>query len=333
MAEQPTVLGIYLAYIDDYLRELKADSLAIFRDAGIEDPAAIQPGERFPLHVLTALQDAIKTRVGRPEFFLELGTRIPITAHGNLGAAIFTCPDVRAVLGIVQRYAAIVLPAASIVFRQDQATLEYRVAPALQPLGPTLLEPLITTIPCNLSLLAGQPVYPKKVYVSWKRPPYAALYRRYTRCEVEFDADADRMEFSRSQLDLPIRTANTLSQRFLVKQCEDELRELQTQNPLTDRIREIVSLHIDTSPSIRMVAGKLGIPERTLRRRLSEEGVSYRNLLKQIRHAAALHYLGQTDMRIERIALRLGYRETASFRKAFKEISGKSPRQWREARR
>ncbi len=119
----------------------------------------------------------------------------------------------------------------------------------------------------------------------------------------------------------------------MVEQCEDELQRLRLQTPLTQRIREVVSLHLESSPSIGLVAEKLRMSERTLRRRLGEEGASFRELLNQIRYEAAQHYLGKTDLPIETIAVRLGYGETANFRKAFKQQSRKSPRQWRKEQR
>lgn len=158
------------------------------------------------------------------------------------------------------------------------------------------------------------------------------MYFPYTHCEVEFNADQNRMVFTQAQFDQPIKTANALNQRFMEKQCEDELKKVQSHTQLTERIREIISLYLDESPSIGFVADKLRVSERTLRRRLNEEGINFRDLLKEIRHETALYYLSKTDMRIENIAFRLGYKETANFRKAFREQCGKSPRQWRDER-
>ena len=98
-------------------------------------------------------------------------------------------------------------------------------------------------------------------------------------------------------------------------------------------MREIISVYMDAAPSIGFVAEKLRVSERTLRRRLNEEGINFRDLLKEIRHETALYYLGKTEMRIDNIARQLGYSETANFRKAFKEQCGKSPRQWRDEAR
>ncbi|HET8706548.1 MAG TPA: helix-turn-helix domain-containing protein, partial [Pseudomonadales bacterium] len=75
------------------------------------------------------------------------------------------------------------------------------------------------------------------------------------------------------------------------------------------------------------------VSERTLRRRLHEEGIHYRDLLKSVRHEMAQYYLAKTDIRIEKIALQLGYQDTACFRHAFKAQTGKSPREWRDQER
>jgi AraC-like DNA-binding protein len=54
----------------------------------------------------------------------------------------------------------------------------------------------------------------------------------------------------------------------------------------------------------------------------------FRDLLKDIRHEAAIDILKNTGIRIELIAWKLGYKETANVRKAFKARTGVSPREW-----
>jgi len=68
---------------------------------------------------------------------------------------------------------------------------------------------------------------------------------------------------------------------------------------------------------------------RTLRRRLKEEGSSYRELLDEIRYGLAREYLGQTQLPLEEISGLLGYTEAGNFSHAFKRWSGMSPREWR----
>lgn len=335
MLERATAYGIYLAYIDEYLKELGEDSAAVFRAAGITDPEALQRLERVEVETLAEVIHSVNRHVRRSSFFLELGARIPLMAHGNLGSAIMACKDVRTVMTIMERYAAIVLPAVRLALQQhkDEAVMEYQISTPYPELNIALVEAFISTTGYNVSLLTGQAFYPKRVRVTFKQPPHWEQYRTYTHCEVEFNADCNAMVFSQAQLDQPIRTANALNQRVMLQQCEDELKKVQSHTQLTERIREIISLYLDAAPSMGFVAEKLRVSERTLRRRLNEEGINFRDLLKEIRHETALYYLGKTDLRIDNIARQLGYSETANFRKAFKEQCGKSPRQWRDEAR
>ena len=79
---------------------------------------------------------------------------------------------------------------------------------------------------------------------------------------------------------------------------------------------------------MKTIADELHIDPRTLRRRLVEEGTSFRELLVEVRRDRAEQMLA-TNVSIETMARRLGYAETASFTHAFTRWSGLSPSQFR----
>lgn len=334
MQEKPSGYGIYLAYIDDYLRQLGEDTTPLFRSVNI-DPASIQQGQRVSVDTLADVFGKVFRQKRQQGFFLALGTRIPMMAHGNLGSAFLACRNVRTLLQVFQRYACIVLPSVLVNIEETDTTAELDVQISSQhpDFNASLCEALIATIIHNLSLLTGKQIKPLQVSVAHRPPSYVKRYRQYMFCEVSFNAPSNRIVFAKSVLDLPIITANEFNQRRMLQQCDDELKRIQEHLQLHERIREIVSLHLEKSPSIGFVAEKLHISERTLRRRLKDEGVNFRELLKSIRHEMALYYLAQTEVRIEKIASQLGYGETACFRHAFKAQTGQSPREWREAAR
>lgn len=331
--EHQTVHGFYLAYIEDYLQSLGLDSAPLFRTLGI-DPTGADRHARVDVESFAQAMLGAARISGRPGFFLELGARIPILAHGNLGAALMACRDVGMVFSLIERYSAIVLAFVRISVHDlgREVAVEYQTTSPRPDMNIAIMEAFIGTTGYNLSLLTDQPIKPLRAELSHKAPAHAALYEDVAGCTVRFDAGVNRLTFSRSQFDIPLKTANALNQRFMVQECEAELRKVQSHARLADRIREILSLYLEQSPSISFVADRLHTSERTLRRHLDEEGVNFRDLLKKIRHETACYYLGNTHMRIEQIAQKLGYAETANFRKAFKEDTGLSPRQWRDAK-
>lgn len=332
MQEQVTGYGIYLAYIDDYLQQLGEDSEALFRAAGIEDVAGIRQGHRVPVDILARVFGRVFRHPRLEGFFLGLGERIPITAHGNLGLAFMASKDIRTVLGMLERYAAIALPSVCISTREQEGevVVDILVSTLYPDFNTALAEALVINIIRNISVLSSREVAPRAVSFMQRLPSYADRYQQHVQGEITFGATGNRIFYPASVLDLPVWTANDLNQRLMVQQCDEELQQVLVHTRLADRVRGMMSLHLEADPSIGFVAGKLAMSERTLRRRLREEGVGFRDLLKEVRQEMALYFLRETNIRIEQIAIQLGYRDTACFRQAFREATGLSPREWRK---
>ena len=76
------------------------------------------------------------------------------------------------------------------------------------------------------------------------------------------------------------------------------------------------------------IARRLGLSHRTLARRLADEGVSFSQILDELKLDLAKRYLRE-GLSISRIAWLLGYREVSAFTHAFKRWTGQSPKQMR----
>jgi AraC-like DNA-binding protein len=95
-------------------------------------------------------------------------------------------------------------------------------------------------------------------------------------------------------------------------------------NPL--RIRAAMSdIAHSGGLSISRVARHLGTSPRTLQRRLSRHGVTYRELVDSVRKEIALVMLVETNLPVRRIAERLGYRTPSAFPRAFARGPGEAP--------
>ena len=80
-------------------------------------------------------------------------------------------------------------------------------------------------------------------------------------------------------------------------------------------------------------SGRPRMTPRTLRRRLLDEGTSYRALCDEAREALAEELLAAPLLAVERIAERLGYANASSFILAFKRWKGQPPQAYRRALR
>ncbi len=81
------------------------------------------------------------------------------------------------------------------------------------------------------------------------------------------------------------------------------------------------------------IAADLGISDRSLRRLLDPQGLTFRTVLEQARLAYAVWALRQTALPVGEIAWRLGYDDQGAFARAFRRASGTSPSRFRQDRR
>lgn len=99
----------------------------------------------------------------------------------------------------------------------------------------------------------------------------------------------------------------------------------------TQRTRDEVmtTLH-DGVPAQRSVARRLAVSERTLQRRLREEGTTYAAIVDECRRELALRHVADPSLPLAEVAFLLGYSETSAFHRAFRRWTGATPS---EARR
>jgi len=326
-----TVIGVYLHYIDGYLQELAIDSRLVFNNAGLAYPNYVKPGQRISLLELAQVVEQVNAFVAMPDFFLQLGKRIPLMAHGNVGMAMFACKDIQTLLMLAEKFVPLAFSSLrlSLTNEGNKTTFSIDAQTGCPLLDIAVTEAVLGTMLVNLSRLSSTDIKPLRASIGYQKLPYYLAYEALLQCPVEFAKSKTALLFSNQQMLLPIQTADALGGTLLVEQCQDDLDQVEQGLSFALRITEIITNNLSDSPSITFVANKMQLSERSLRRRLDEENVSFRELVKNIRHDKALYLLEKTESRIDKIAQELGYKEIASFRRVFKERMGVSPRAWR----
>ncbi len=85
--------------------------------------------------------------------------------------------------------------------------------------------------------------------------------------------------------------------------------------------------------TLERVAQKLGMSPRSVRRHLGLAGFAFSSIRNDIRETFASRYLLETDMALEKIADQLGYSDQASFSKAYRSWTGRTPGEVRRTSR
>ena len=157
-------------------------------------------------------------------------------------------------------------------------------------------------------------------------------YRKFFRCPIEFNTVPARVEFAAELAETPLPHRDTAASGQLLQQCQLLLAKLSRQSALVDDVRQALLARPGFFPDIAMMAEKLGLSVRTLRRRLTEENTSFQGVLDEVRFGLATEYLVETGLPLQEISTLLGYSEPGNFTHAFKRWSGKAPSDYRLGR-
>ncbi len=157
-----------------------------------------------------------------------------------------------------------------------------------------------------------------------KQSPLAAFYGG----NVHFAAGTDEIVFAGAIEELPVLSADRYLNEILEKNGEIALaRQSLSRGPFRVAVENaIVPLLPHGKARAANVAKALGLSQRTAARRLANEGVTFSEVLENMRKALASHHLQDQGMSISRIAWLLGYQEVSAFTHAYKRWTGKTPR-------
>ena len=108
-----------------------------------------------------------------------------------------------------------------------------------------------------------------------------------------------------------------------------EIPQSVVESPLLVALEEAMDVQPAGYPTINGVAVAIGMPIRTLQRRLIDVGLTYSRVVEIRRQREACRKLSGTGQSIAHIAATLGYSDPSSFSRAFKRWSDMSPSDYR----
>ncbi len=145
-----------------------------------------------------------------------------------------------------------------------------------------------------------------------------------------FGADTNQIRFPAALLDLAL-PAHANPPVADVRQLSRSIVTKRRATPLVDRLSQMVLRDLNSCAiEQERFAREMGMSSRTLRRKLTEQGSSFQQVVDECRmRQAVFEFRVRPDLSIAQIALRLGYAEHSNFTRAFHRWSGVSPQAYR----
>ena len=180
-------------------------------------------------------------------------------------------------------------------------------------------------------VLTGQNLVPQHFWISHHRSGANSEMARFVGTAMEFGADNDEFALNSTARELPLIHADPYLNDLLLKNCEAALADRRGDtSQLRTRVENAISSLLPHGRVlVEDVARSLGMSERTLARKLSDEGLNFTEILQQLRRDLAVRYLDDHKLHISKIAWLLGFNEVSSFTHTFKRWTGKTPSQMR----
>jgi AraC-like DNA-binding protein len=166
------------------------------------------------------------------------------------------------------------------------------------------------------------------VSFAYPEPSYSAAYKIFFKCPVEFGTSKTVLKVQAPNLNTSILSNNPALHDICTNHCKQILELNEDIGPLHTRLRDVFLKSPGHLPELPAVAEELGISERSLRRKLANDGLSYQSLKDQFRLDLSCQLLIAGKMAPKEIAYFLGYSTPSALSRAFKTWTGKTIQQF-----
>ena len=310
-----------------------APELNLARQAGMNVRDLGDPVARIPSLLVRTLVRATIERTGDQALGLRAGECIESNDFGMMGLAARNSPNLRWALLCVARFIPLLdddLEATLLEGREHFVWQLRNLAP--RPL-PAVNDFQLASALVGIRAFAGKHVTPLEVHVRHAAPTTAEGYKRLFSVPVRFNARENALIFDRRLLESPIASANVAMFPVFEEQASEELKHLPALEATRERLRLLLRRRLGSGDvDIVSIARELQTSASTLRRRLAEQGTTYRAVLDQVRRDLALARIVDSRIDVGELAFGLGFSTPSGFARAFRRWTGVAPLAYREQR-
>lgn len=291
----------------------------------IDSLQAVPADHFFELH------EIVDRQLG-PGFSVRVGQQMKIEDYGVLGLSWRTCSWAGEIFDRSERY--FKLLSNTYVFKvekEEEVSTIFLMREANRRGLELSNEATISATVVVLQAMTDTDIYPVKVSFKHSAPDDLTSYKEAFKCELLFDQPNNFIAYKTTDLETRTAKADASINQFLVQRVEEETNGIEVSvNQLVSDVEQLIQDSLPSGiPSIGQVGEHIGMSNRTLTRRLSENGVSFRDLIQRTQERLSKELLKNTQRSIAEIAFETGFSEQSAFNRAFKRWTGLSPLEFR----
>ena len=317
-----TYLKVFLQYAST--QEVSVE--ALLKGTGLDTQSLLSNEKRIRFDDMRLVLNRVTRQLG-PGWHLGLADRLTVSAHGALGFAVVTAPDIRASLAVLLRFFGIRGPflwsAGSL--EGDRYLIRFFEALDMGTERQLMVELALLSVQSLIERPLGRPIHKARISLAYPAPEYREQLERSFHAKVRYGARRHSLRIPAAWLDEPCAMQDEAMHRFLLAQCREELRLAAGALPAEIAVRQALLSKPGAMPGLAEIAATQHVSPRTLMRRLKRGNTSYQEIINDVRRTLAADYLLNSGLSVSRIAYRLGYQDPSNFGRAFRAWFGVSP--------
>jgi AraC-like DNA-binding protein len=337
-----TIRAFFLAPL---VRELGRNGIEIdgfLRKYGLSAAQLTTLYERVPLQHFVSIIEDLARRLKRPFLGLELGQHASLADLGPFYAMCILARDLNSALNGLARYQSAwqTNTLLDIVHGNETSACRYLIPdPTIWPRRQDA-EFALAALTALVRQLTSSRWHPAAVEFEHNIAGRATTLRQFFKAPVSGNRPANLLIISKRDMEQPLRWRLNPDEGDIAPILEQHLRELLApppavaHNSYVARVGALVARRVGRAAvTIDAIAAEMSMSVRTLRRHLTQEGSSFREILRMHRRTMMESILRADDSRLGDLAGRLSYSDGAVLSRAFKSWTGMSPRKYVKSRR
>jgi len=286
------------------------------------DPNMVVSGQQE----LQLIHNLVELFEDRPTLGLEVGTRYHFTTFGPLGMALISSASIREALDFALTYFSLTFAFTRFIVSdtKDGTLIELTDGDIPSSVRQFIIQrdaAALITVQRDLV----QDNFCQYLAFSFQPTDHLEAYEKLFGVMPEFGSSKNFVLLDAQKINQKLQMANELVLHTAEEQCRQILDKRQTQKKFINLVQQQLMTVRGEMPSMEIVAERLHLNVRTLRRHLASEGMTFIQIREEVRQVLAEQYLALPKASVEQIAEWLGYAETASFIHAYKRWHGKTP--------
>lgn len=310
------------------------DCVGLFAELGLDYAALNDPDARFPQDGMTRVWQHAVALSGNPAIGLNMAQVVRPASFHVVGYALMSSRNLREGFTRLVRYQRIIGEGAdlNLLPQPDGYALTLAIHGDRLPPARQSAEASLAYCLAFCRWLTGKPIRPREVRFQGPPPADLGPYQQVFQAPLRFNAEHYGLIFERSDVEAQLPSANEALAQLHDRFAGDYLARF-SGSRVTHQARQVLCrLLPQGEPRRETVAQALHLSQRTLQRRLQEEGTSYQQLLDDTRRDLAEQYLGQVDLTLLEVAYLLGFADPSNFFRAFRRWFGETPGEYRAQR-